>query len=105
LQNVDRAMAYAKQRGVEIPEGLRSELQKLNTDDLKYRLRQYNIVLPRKTRKAEMIDRLVVEFLMPALTPAQQRRIRQSHDSKRTLRDRKARKGLFSLRRRMKAMR
>ena len=88
MRNIDRALAYAKQRGVAIP-----KFDNLTTDQLKARLlTEHDIKVATKTPKSILVDRLTIETLMPQLTAAQRRRIRSCDDAARTLRDRKGRK-------------
>lgn len=92
MKNIDRALAYAKQRGVAIPETI-GWIEDLSTDEMKSRLLEHHgIKVLSKTRRPELVDRLTLETLKPFLTPAQRRRIRRSDDSSRALRDRKGRK-------------
>lgn len=99
MKNFDRALAYAKQRGVEIPQ-LSPQVQ---VKDLRHTLIQsYNIDPPMKMKKADLMELLTIERIIHSggLTQAQIKRLGQKHDDKRTLRDRHATKVQRKIRRR-----
>lgn len=92
MKNLDRALAYAKQRGVDIPN--REYLEGLTVDRLKHQLENMHIVPRGKAKKGELVDAMMIALLIHSggLTPAQIKRLHQKHDDRRTLRDRNATK-------------
>lgn len=89
MKNFDRALAYAKQRGVELP-NIHAMLEKKTNNELKVILSRLGVVTKNKAKKSDLVQLAMIEMIKPHLTQAQIKRLGQKHDDKRTLRDRHA---------------
>lgn len=72
MTNHERLLAYAKQRGVDLP-----ECDSASVDWLKHiLLQEWDIKVSSKMRKSELIHLVQLNFVMPQLTPAQRKRLK-----------------------------
>lgn len=73
LRNLDRAMAYAKQKGVEIPDI--NALQKRGVSELQTKVFHLGGSFKAKDTRKTLAETIVLLTILPQLTPAQRKRL------------------------------